>query len=369
MVIFSRVVRVVSALSALSICASTDDSCEAGADGVCKVQNSASTPHFDKKSFGVDEANRRYGDQTKVTDAWMEAVVAHSSPAGVAALFCEDGVLVSTARPGIRWQTRSEDGWGVEEPPGTTIESYFEWFAKLPDQNITNYHDNVVTIAENVWINNVWVNWTWDGNPGLTARMTFILRRASAKKGICIYELHSSQLPEKLEDPADFSSQQAGNGSDQDAAKILTGQAADAKKTDWKKQVASLTSEWMTAVVNESDPMKVTSLFCDDGILLPTAAKGLRLQRRSVDGWGEPKEEGFNIRSYFDWFVKLPGQAITKYQANFAKVNEDVWINNAWVNWVWDGNPGLVARMTFIIRPTPKGPCIIELHSSRVPNF
>ena len=52
-----------------------------------------------------------------------------------------------------------------------------------------------------VWVNNAWVNWVWEGNPGLIARMTFIFREDStAASGLCLFELHSSALPEKAGD-------------------------------------------------------------------------------------------------------------------------------------------------------------------------
>jgi len=280
----------------------------------------------------------------------MSAVVDRSDPEAVAGLFCEDGILVATAAEGILRQTSSEDGFGNPKPSGKTIKSYFEWFARLPEQNITSYHDNIQQVDADVWVNNAWVNWTWEGNPGLTARMTFLFRDSPA--GLCIFELHSSQLPERPE------SRRLRGAPAQEAAHTTALTSAE---------VEHVTSTWMNAVVNKSDPSAISGLFCDDGILVATAGVGLRMQTRSEDGWGMPKPEGTTIKSYFEWFATLPEQNITASHNNLAKVTETVWVNNAWVNWVWSGNPGLTARMTFIVRAEPAGACIFELHSSQLP--
>lgn len=289
-------------------------------------------------------------DVADLTQRWMDAVVLRSDPQGVAELFCEDGLLVATAGLGIRMQKSSETGWGAPKPAGTTIKSYFDWFATLPGQNITHYHNNIEKADADVWVNNAWVNWTWEGNPGLVARMTFVMRRSSAG-GLCIFELHSSQLPESPE------------------SRRLRGPSAEAAEQTSLTAVGveHVTSAWMNAVVNKGDPQSVAALFCADGILVATAGVGLRQQKSSEDGWGLPKPEGTTIKSYFEWFATLPEQAVTASHNNIAKVSETVWVNNAWVNWAWSGNPGLTARMTFIVRAEPAGACIFELHSSQLP--
>jgi ketosteroid isomerase-like protein len=288
---------------------------------------------------------------TRVTQHWMDAVVLRSDPEEVAGLFCEDGILVATAGVGIRMQNSSENGYGEPKPAGTTIKSYFEWFATLPEQNITRFHHNIAKWDSDVWVNNAWVNWTWEGNPSLVARMTFVVR-ASASEGVapCIFELHSSQLPLSPE-----SRRLRGAAALSEVARLSS--------TD----VEQVTSAWMNAVVNKSDSQAVANLFCEDGILVATAGVGLRFQTASEDGWGQPKPEGTTIKSYFDWFATLPEQAVTASHNNIAKITETVWVNNAWVNWVWTGNPDLTARMTFIVHVAPTGACIFELHSSQLP--
>eukprot|EP00929_Paragymnodinium_shiwhaense_P075319 TRINITY_DN384_c0_g2_i1.p1 TRINITY_DN384_c0_g2~~TRINITY_DN384_c0_g2_i1.p1 ORF type:complete len:357 (-),score=73.32 TRINITY_DN384_c0_g2_i1:199-1269(-) len=346
----SRLVFLLGALA--SYAGAQNPTCnQVGADGVCSV--SYETDVLDNTT------NATVSQLTGITDAWMDALGNSKSPKAAAALFCDEAVFITIARDGLVYKTYSEDGWGTKEANGVTMESYFDWFTKLPDKTITSYHDNVKKIDDNVWVNNVWVNWTWAGTSAITARKTFILKKESSGQGFCIIELHSSQLPSRLEDVKD-STEDSQLGNHADITKDLVGR-------EWQEQVEKLTSQWMVAVVKESDPEKVASLFCDDGMLLPTAAMGLRLHRDSQDGFGAPSPADFTIRSYFDWFAKLPGQDIARFRNNVMKISERVFVNNAWVHWVWEGNPGLTARMTFIIRSTERGPCIFELHSSRLP--
>lgn len=282
------------------------------------------------------------------TEEWMDAVVKLSNPTAVTNLFCENGLLVATAGLGIRTKTHSYDGWSDVKIDGKTIESYFDWFAKLPGQNITAFHHNIENVTENVWVNNAWVNWTWVGNPGLTARMTFVFRDNSPT---CIFELHSSGLPESPDDKRRL--------------RALSSQPRQLSMS--KDKVAQGTQAWMNAVVQQSNPQLVADQFCGDGMLVATAGEGIRFQTYSVDGWGNLKVAGTTIKTYFDWFATLPAQNVTKYHNNIVEVSPNVWINNAWVDWVWGGNPGLTARMTFIFKATSIGICIFELHSSQLP--
>jgi len=289
-------------------------------------------------------------DTANLTEEWMDAVVVQSNSSAVSSLFCEDGLLVATAGVGIRTQNHSYDGWGNLKKEGTTIRSYFDWFATLPGQNITAFHHNIEHLAEKVWVNNAWVNWTWDGNAGLTARMTFVFR-ASLGVPACIFELHSSQLPQSPED-------------DKRRLRSLQQQQPSLSMDE----VRLGTETWMNAVVEKSNPQLVADQFCEDGLLVATAGEGIRKLSHSYDGWGNLKQENTTIKSYFDWFATLPQQNITKYHHNIVEVTPNVSVNNAWVDWVWKGNPGLTARMTFIFRKTESGVCIFELHSSQLPS-
>merc|ERR1712046_354642 len=88
-------------------------------------------------AYGDDEASSgAFAAVESVTQAWMDAVVVRSDPQEVARLFCEDGLLLATAGHGIIKQNVGENGWGEQRLAGTTIKSYFEWFARLPEQNI-----------------------------------------------------------------------------------------------------------------------------------------------------------------------------------------------------------------------------------------
>jgi len=285
------------------------------------------------------------------TEEWMNAVVVQSSPSAVSSLFCDDGVLVATAGLGIRLKNQSYDGWGNLKKEGVTIESYFDWFATLPEQNITAFHHNIEKVAENVWVNNAWVNWTWQGNPGITARMTFVFRHTPT--GVCIFELHSSQLPASPEN-------------DKRRLRSLSQQPSVSMDLSME-DVRQGTEAWMKAVVQESSPQNVTDLFCEDGLLVATAGQGIRKLNYSYDGWGNLKEENTTIKSYFEWFATLPQQKIARYHHNIVEVTPNVSVNNAWVDWTWTGNPGLTARMTFIFRKTATGVCLFELHSSQEP--
>jgi len=320
-------------------------------DTLAEAQNIDPGPFRFGKAFQVGAFSAE--DVARSTEEWMNAVVVQSNSSAVSSLFCEDGLLVATAGLGIRTKNHSYDGWGNLKKEGVTIKSYFDWFATLPEQNITAFHHNIENVAANVWINQAWVNWTWQGNPGLTARMTFVFRVTPlplGRFGVCIFQLHSSQLPESTEHDVLEPDQPMPDQHHPTPAYALQG-----------------TETWMKAVVQESNPQLVTDLFCEDGMLVATASEGIRKLDRSYDGWGNPVEENTTIGSYFDWFATLPQQTITKYHHNIVEVSSNVVVNNAWVKWTWQGNPGLTARMTFIFRKSSNGSCIFLLHSSQLP--
>ena len=109
---------------------------------------------------------------SRLTDAFLDAVQRHQ-PLDVARLFCREGILLGTVS-----NLRRE---------GADIERYFDYFANL---RVVSKEYAVAAIEDDVEINNALV--TWDGleNP-VQARMTFVV------KDQCIFELHSSALPEK----------------------------------------------------------------------------------------------------------------------------------------------------------------------------
>jgi hypothetical protein len=114
--------------------------------------------------------------------------------------------------------------------------------------------------------------------------------------------------------------------------------------------IEDLTNSWINSVTVDKSPQKVANHFCNDGILFGTVSQTLR--------------KGINIEKYFDYFAKLPGLKVVDKQFNIDKISSNVYVNNAFITWQWDGVNPVVARMTFIYRDN----CIFELHSSTLPD-
>ena len=115
------------------------------------------------------------------TDDWQDAVTS-GRPSRVAEQFCDDGILLGTVSQTIR--------------RGKEIESYFDYFAKLPDIQVLERRDDVSSVTDDVAINNSMVTWQWDGTDPVQARMTFVYRREKGDdRNWCLFELHSSVLP------------------------------------------------------------------------------------------------------------------------------------------------------------------------------
>jgi len=115
-------------------------------------------------------------DIADATDNWISEVVKHN-PQEIADLFCTDGNLVGTVSQVKR--------------KGTDIKLYFEYFAKLPNIKVLSKKYNISQVTSNVFINTAFITWSWDGlDKPIVARMTFVFR------DMCIFQLHSSALPE-----------------------------------------------------------------------------------------------------------------------------------------------------------------------------
>jgi len=113
-----------------------------------------------------------------LTDNWIKKVTMDNDPNGIADLFCSDGNLVGTVSQIIRTKT--------------DIRKYFEYFAKLPGIKVISRKYHVSKISGNVYLNTAFITWYWNGlEQPIVARMTFIYRDN------CIYQLHSSVLPEQ----------------------------------------------------------------------------------------------------------------------------------------------------------------------------
>jgi hypothetical protein len=124
----------------------------------------------------------------------------------------------------------------------------------------------------------------------------------------------------------------------------------NAQKNVTNKMAASKGTDEFIKKVTEKDPLAVYKLFCSDGNLMGTVSQIERY--------------GTQILEYFEYFAKLPGIKVIKKTYNISKVTQDVYINTAFIEWMWDGldNP-IVTRMTFVFRKN----CIYQLHSSVLP--
>ena len=127
------------------------------------------------------------------TAAWVRAVTVKNSPRLVTDQFCSDGILWGTVSKEIRGGAH---GGGNEV--GGAIERYFDFFAKIPGIQVKKAEDNVARVTDDVYVNNANVKWMHGGlEAPLNARMTFIYRRDEGHaNGWCIFELHSSSMPE-----------------------------------------------------------------------------------------------------------------------------------------------------------------------------
>ena len=116
-------------------------------------------------------------DIKKLTDKWCHEVTINHNTTNIAKLFCKDATLLGTVSQIKR--------------RGYDIKNYFNYFAKLPNIKIISKEYNISKITSNVYVNSAFISWHWDGlkNP-IIARMTFIYRNK------CIFQLHSSGLPE-----------------------------------------------------------------------------------------------------------------------------------------------------------------------------
>jgi len=117
-----------------------------------------------------------------------------------------------------------------------------------------------------------------------------------------------------------------------------------------QNSVEKLTDTWINYVTVQHDSQKVADLFCEGGSLVGTVS--------------QIKRTGKDIKSYFDFFVNLPGIKVFEKKYEITKVSNDVYINTAFITWYWNTlDKPVVARMTFVIKHN----CIFQLHSSVMP--
>ena len=117
----------------------------------------------------------------KLTNLWIKNVTEKNDPKLVSEMFCDDGNLIGTVS-----QNKSQ---------GMYIKKYFDYCAKLPEIKVIDKIYNISEVASNVYINTAFVTWNWKGlKKPVVARMTFVFRNK------CIFQLHSSALPDMNKD-------------------------------------------------------------------------------------------------------------------------------------------------------------------------
>jgi len=123
---------------------------------------------------------------SNLTDLWCHEVTIKHDTEAISKLFCPDGNLVGTVSQVKR--------------KGNDIKTYFNYFAKKKGIQIIKKEYNISKVTPNVFINTAFITWFWDGleNP-VVARMSFVYH------GKCIFQLHSSVLPELNQDLLDIS--------------------------------------------------------------------------------------------------------------------------------------------------------------------
>ena len=116
-----------------------------------------------------------------LTDLWIKEVTQNKNPESIYKLFCRDGILIGTVSQSER---KKRD-----------IKKYFDYFARLPELRVLSKFYSVTRITDNVYVNNALITWMWKGlKDPVIARMTFIYRNR------CLFELHSSKLPDLNKD-------------------------------------------------------------------------------------------------------------------------------------------------------------------------
>ena len=119
--------------------------------------------------------------------------------------------------------------------------------------------------------------------------------------------------------------------------------------------VAQLGNNWLAAVCSH-DPVRVTDLYCMDGILIGTVAQQIKR--------GRPE-----IRSYFDEFLTNKG-ICGAFDSRIIQTYPGWGIDSGTYTFRWtqDGEEVVVpARYSFVYRLTPGGWKIQNHHSSAIP--
>ena len=115
--------------------------------------------------------------------------------------------------------------------------------------------------------------------------------------------------------------------------------------------ISNLTNVWCAAVTTK-DVDGVMNIFDKNATLVGTVSQIIR--------------RGHDIRGYFNYFCNQPGLKIIDKQDNIQEVNDNTWINVAYVTWKWDSlSSPIIARMTFVFHNN----LLVHLHSSKLPEL
>jgi len=126
-------------------------------------------------------------------------------------------------------------------------------------------------------------------------------------------------------------------------------------KRPTKKNAAEVTDNFINAVTKSNNPKETRKLFCKNGILIGTLSRIIRRNKNK-----------YNIEDYFNYFAKLKGIKVVSKKYDIQKVQDNIYLNHATINWKWDSiKKPVTARMTFLIKEN----CIYLLHSSSMPPF
>jgi hypothetical protein len=129
------------------------------------------------KLFNFYKKNKSNQHIINLTDNWIHKVTIKNDPTAIQKLFCKDGSLLGTVS-----QTKRT---------GVKIRQYFEYFAKLKGIHVVKKEYDISKVTSQVYLNTAFITWKWDDiDTPITARMSFLYRDD------CIFQLHSSQLPE-----------------------------------------------------------------------------------------------------------------------------------------------------------------------------
>ncbi len=118
---------------------------------------------------------------SNLTNLWIKRVTIDNDAQAAFDMFCPDGSLIATVSKTKRL--------------ANDIKLYFNFFVNIPGIKVLSKKYYITNVTNNVYINTAFVTWKWDDlDKPIVARMTFIFRDN------CIFQLHSSVLPDLNDD-------------------------------------------------------------------------------------------------------------------------------------------------------------------------